>query len=1444
MKTVFKKNILKRAPGVFLVSLLIAGWIFSGWPGIFNFPPKPPEANATTIGPYTASSNAAVASSAGDNDGFETTPTNTTSDDAAYAVSTNTGTGTSGSCALPNTVSDQHDFYDFSIASIPTGAVIDGILVDMDAKYDGNTGTNTYCAFLSYNAGTNWTAGKNSADIGTSDTSFTLGGSTDTWGRTWSASEFTNANFRLRVMTLVGSSNQRDASLDYLAVTVYYTLPPTVSGTLYSNEGSTQITSGKTIRLSVNGGATLSTTTDSGSGTWHIDLASAPAVGNPIAVFVDGDSGTRAFTLTKASSTVNNITGVDLYQNRVIAKHEGTSGTSTTNTDFATYDADNDADIMFTANSGALSVQKGQELHVWTGKTFAPGGAVTLHGNAAASPDGDLHIDDNAVLTAGGDITLAGNWAADTGSTFTASSKTVIFNATTTGKTIAGTLTGNSSFATTTFNGSGGAWSFSNNASTTNKFTITNGTVTAPSGFLTIRGDYSNSGIFTHNSGTTTFDGTATQTLSGTMTGASAWNHLEFRGATANFSANASSTNFFIAAPSGGGGEQKKTFCASGCDYGTGTTTWTVPANVTSIVVKAWGAGGGGGGGGITVGGGAGGGGGAASSTISVTAGEDLDVHVGSGSNGGLASPTSGGCCAGTNGGGGGGDDGDGNGGGGGGGGAYSAVKRGSTFLIQAGAGGAGGGGCETPCTSAGGAGGAGGGTSGVAGAASSGGGAGGNPGTDTAGGSGGSAGGGDGTANQGGVGENGATSGGTGGGGGGGGGRFGGEGGAGNVADRGGGGGGGGSSLADNTLSGSGTTAGGSTDADYAGSVGAGGSAGGVGANGGNGTAGRVVIIYTPAASSPSVTAPSGLLSISGHYTNNSAFTHNSGTTTMRGASQQTMSGTMTGASAFSNLEITNNSGSDAQTDPSVIFGAAASTTGALTAITANTKLRFPANATSTFTNLRLNGQAAGTKVTLRSGTSGTAWKLHSSGWESISYTDVKDSNACSGNPDIDASDGTNTDSTGNTCWNFAPATPAFTQSAYRFFDNNDGAQVGNNPLAALNATTTLASSSQQFRLRALIHVSNATLSSSGENFKLQYVDKGAGSWCGAPSGGTPSGWTDVTASTLLAYYNNASPADGAAMTASTTDPTHSGDTVVAQTYEEANNFTNSQAAIPAGQDGKWDFSLYDNNAPGNTTYCLRIVKSDGTALGTYSEYPAVTTGTITLDQLHYRWRNPNGNESSAAFDAAEDTALTNVFHGDSKRLRFLLKNSGTGTALNHTFRLEVASSTDSYTFWTTVPSLGAQTTEHWRMNPTTGYADGDATTDNSGLTNPSGTFVAGKALSYVNQTTAMTLLNSRFTELEYSVISTSYALQDITYRFRLTNAGSTSNFVYTVNPQVTISSQSRPQFGGGGVEGSGSGAQQSGGGQGGGSGSGGEGSGSGGQQGGGGSGGGGGLE
>jgi hypothetical protein len=84
-----------------------------------------------------------------------------------------------------------------------------------------NSGAPKICVELPWNGGTNWTAAKSTGTLATSEGSYIVGCVTDTWGRTWSSTEFSNANFRVR-LTNVASNNSRDFSLDWVAVRIRY----------------------------------------------------------------------------------------------------------------------------------------------------------------------------------------------------------------------------------------------------------------------------------------------------------------------------------------------------------------------------------------------------------------------------------------------------------------------------------------------------------------------------------------------------------------------------------------------------------------------------------------------------------------------------------------------------------------------------------------------------------------------------------------------------------------------------------------------------------------------------------------------------------------------------------------------------------------------------------------------------------------------------------------------------------------------------------------------------------------------------------------------------------------------------------------------------------------------------------------------------------------------
>ena len=162
--------------------------------------------------------NAAVTSSAGDNNGYEVNAANANADDGLYAVDNNSGTGTSTSCT--SNAKDKHRYSNYGF-SIPGGATIQGIEVRLNARVDSTSGAPAICVQLSWDGGTTWTTAKSTTTLATAEMTRILGGVSDTWGRTWSSGDFSDANFRVRLID-VASSTSRDFSLDWVAVRARY----------------------------------------------------------------------------------------------------------------------------------------------------------------------------------------------------------------------------------------------------------------------------------------------------------------------------------------------------------------------------------------------------------------------------------------------------------------------------------------------------------------------------------------------------------------------------------------------------------------------------------------------------------------------------------------------------------------------------------------------------------------------------------------------------------------------------------------------------------------------------------------------------------------------------------------------------------------------------------------------------------------------------------------------------------------------------------------------------------------------------------------------------------------------------------------------------------------------------------------------------------------------
>jgi len=213
----------------------------------------------------------------------------------------------------------------------------------------------------------------------------------------------------------------------------------TISGTIYTDEGTTAYncsTDNLTVAVRVNGAGTYSTLCTASGGTYSISGVSISAANDVVTVFLDGET-PDAVTVTRAADTTSAISGLDLYQNRLIVRHEG--ATSITNTNLAQYDKDQDTDIFFDSDLSTtydLTVDSGKKIVVWTAKTFAPGGNVTtpamrIMGTSATYSAGSSTLTLNGTgtnTTCTNDAGTVMPLCLDSGGVFTASTSTTTFS--------------------------------------------------------------------------------------------------------------------------------------------------------------------------------------------------------------------------------------------------------------------------------------------------------------------------------------------------------------------------------------------------------------------------------------------------------------------------------------------------------------------------------------------------------------------------------------------------------------------------------------------------------------------------------------------------------------------------------------------------------------------------------------------------------------------------------------------------------------------------------------------------------------------------------------------------------------------------------------------------------------------------------------------------------
>ncbi len=163
-------------------------------------------------------------------------------------------------------------------------------------------------------------------------------------------------------------------------------------------------------------------------------------------------------------------------------------------------------------------------------------------------------------------------------------------------------------------------------------------------------------------------------------------------------------------------------------------------------------------------------------------------------------------------------------------------------------------------------------------------------------------------------------------------------------------------------------------------------------------------------------------------------------------------------------------------------------------------------------------------------------------------------------------------------------------------------------------------------------------------------------------------------------------------------------------------------------------------------------------------------------INQVSYRWRNDNGSQTAATWIVAQDKKI-GLRKGTAKRLRFLVKNTGTnpaspGVSLTLAWAATATCSSGSYQDVYPEEDCGWNPGScYWGMVASSYYADFDATTNvASGLTDPGGlTFVAGSIHDNRPYSADIALNTNKFTEVEFNISPTSNTTTNGDYCFRL---------------------------------------------------------------------------
>ncbi len=204
---------------------------------------------------------------------------------------------------------------------------------------------------------------------------------------------------------------------------------PSFSGTVYSDEGTTPIASGTTVKLLVNG-TEIGSDTTSPYGDYFI--VAAASAGDAVLVYVDDGAPYTGTTVSVFGGA--NLSDLDIYDEHLITRHDNSGSLSNAIMDTAK-GAATDGDILFAVSGGNLNVTgSGTELYIPGGHSFTPGADVTTSnmkslgtfagGSGTIDINGTLTINGGGFTSTSGTMSVSADFVHSAG-TFTHNSGTV-----------------------------------------------------------------------------------------------------------------------------------------------------------------------------------------------------------------------------------------------------------------------------------------------------------------------------------------------------------------------------------------------------------------------------------------------------------------------------------------------------------------------------------------------------------------------------------------------------------------------------------------------------------------------------------------------------------------------------------------------------------------------------------------------------------------------------------------------------------------------------------------------------------------------------------------------------------------------------------------------------------------------------------------------------------